>query len=119
MLRVLGFLLFVTGTTLLGLSAVVSLRERVTCLRALLSALELMARELSFRLTAVPDLFSRLAKSAEPPVNKFFICCTGGLAKLGERSVDEIWRSALLESKLPLMEDELETLRGVGQVLGR
>ncbi len=119
MLKVLGFLLFVAGTTLMGLSAVASLRERVTCLRGFLGALELMERELSFNLTAVPELFSRLARSAEPPANKFFACCAKGFSNLGERSVEEIWRSALSESRLPLGEDESETLRSVGQVLGR
>ena len=59
MLRLMGAVLLVGGCGAVGFSAAGRLARRVEVLRALLGALEGMERELSFRLTPMPELLER------------------------------------------------------------
>lgn len=105
------------GMSTLGFLAAGGLGRRVRTLRALAGALELMERELSFRLPPMPELLEGLAKRAPPPADGLFTRCRAGLADLGERSLGELWREGLAE--FPLKGDERLLLEGLGEVLGR
>ena len=105
------------GMSTLGFLAAGGLGRRVRTLRALAGALELMERELSFRLPPMPELLESLAKRAPPPADRLFARCRAGLADLGERSLGELWREGLAE--FPLKGDERLLLEGLGEVLGR
>ena len=105
------------GMSTLGFLAAGGLGRRVRTLRALAGALELMERELSFRLPPMPELLEGLAKRAPPPADRLFARCRAGLADLGERSLGELWREGLAE--FPLKGDERLLLEGLGEVLGR
>ena len=117
MLRLAGALMVAGGMSTLGFLAAGGLGRRVRTLRALAGALELMERELSFRLTPMPELLEGLAKRAPPPADRLFARCRAGLADLGERSLGELWREGLAE--FPLKGDERLLLEGLGEVLGR
>ena len=117
MLRLAGALMVAGGMSTLGFLAAGGLGRRVRTLRALAGALELMERELSFRLPPMPELLESLAKRAPPPADRLFARCRAGLADLGERSLGELWREALAE--FPLKGDEPLLLEGLGEVLGR
>lgn len=117
MLRLAGALMVAGGMSTLGFLAAGGLGRRVRALRALAGALELMERELSFRLTPMPELLEGLAKRAPPPADGLFARCRAGLADLGERSLGELWREGLAE--FPLKGDERLLLEGLGEVLGR
>lgn len=87
-------------------------------LQALLGALELMERELSFRLTPMPELLERLSRQADPPADGLFAGCREGLSSLGERSLAELWKAGVRQPALLLEAEELALLDGLGQVLG-
>ena len=117
MLRLAGALMVAGGMSTLGFLAAGGLGRRVRTLRALAGALELMERELSFRLPPMPELLEGLAKRAPPPADRLFARCRAGLADLGERSLGELLREGLAE--FPLKGDERLLLEGLGEVLGR
>lgn len=117
MLRLAGALMVAGGMSTLGFLAAGGLGRRVRTLRALAGALELMERELSFRLPPMPELLESLAKRAPPPADRLFARCRAGLADSGERSLGELWREGLAE--FPLKGDERLLLEGLGEVLGR
>lgn len=117
MLRLAGALLVAGGMSALGFLAAGGLGRRVRALRALAVALELMERELSFRLTPMPELLEGLARRAPPPADGLFARCRAGLERLGETSLGELWREGLAE--LPLTGEERALLEGLGEVLGR
>lgn len=120
MLKMLGALLLMTGAAGLGFGAAAQLTARATALRALVAALNQMERELSFRLTPMPELLWRVAHQAEPPAALFFAQCHSKLAELGERSLSELWRQALEEEPdLLLNPEERQIMRTLGDVLGR
>lgn len=119
MLRVLGACLLTAGAGAAGWCAADRLRRRVRGLRAMLEALELAERELSFRLTPMPELLDELSRRAPPPAGAFFACCRAGLDRLGAQSLGEIWLAALEECPMDLSGEDLEAVAALGQVLGR
>lgn len=119
MIRLIGALLLAGGASLLGVLAAGRLDRRVRALQALLGALELLERELSFRLTPMPALLSTLAKRSPAPINAFFARCLAGLSALGERTLADLWEEALEKVPMDLEEEERQILRELGSVLGR
>jgi len=117
MLKFMGSLLLAGGATALGFLASGRLDRRVSTLRALLGGLELLEREISFRLTPMPELLERLATQTDPPVDELFAHCREGLDRLGEVSLGQLWREGL--ELLYLGEGERAVLAGLGDILGR
>ena len=108
MLKLAGALILMAGASSIGFGAAAQLRARVTSLRALIGGLELMERELSFRLTPMPDLLAVVAKRAQAPACYFFARCRDSLDRLGEKSLGELWREALQEPGKPAPRQSLE-----------
>jgi stage III sporulation protein AB len=119
MLKFFGAVLLMGGASVIGFSAAAGLRAHVNCLRVLAIALEQMERELKFRLTPLPALFHKLARSSGAPVDYFFALCEKGFNRLDDQPLNIIWREALEKSKLPLEQDEEFTLTELGSVLGQ
>ncbi len=119
MVRLLGALLLSGGTTLLGFLAAARLNRRVGALRAFLGALELLERELSFRLTPMPALLAILAQRSPAPVDAFFTRCLQSMDGLGEKTLAQIWDEALVAVPMDLGKEAGQILRELGSVLGR
>lgn len=119
MLRLLGAVLVIGGGAWVGLGAAGELEGRAKALDAWADALELMESELSFRLSAMPELTGRLSHSARSPAKEVFMAVQKGLERLGEAPFEELWREALTVHPGPLKEEELNVLLALGAVLGR
>lgn len=119
MLKLLGSILLAGGAAYLGFSATARLERRVRSLRTFLGALELLERELSFRLTPMPALLDRLAKQTGPPVGAFFARCRDGLSDLGERTLSDLWSEALNGIPMDLGAEDRLILGELGGILGR
>lgn len=119
MLKLAGAVLLTAGAAALGFSAAAQLERRVRTLRTILSALELMERELAYRLTPMPELFSILAERLAPPVGSFFKACRERLSQLGEKRLEELWEESLSEFPMDLGAEELQVLRELGGILGQ
>lgn len=119
MLKLLGALLVIGGGAWVGMNAAGELARRAKALDAWCDALELMANELSFRLSAMPELMERLSHSARDPAREVFTELRTGLERLGEASFEELWRRALTIHPGMMSGEELELLKALGTVLGR
>lgn len=117
-MKTLGCVLLLCASGWFGLGAVRGLRARVEQLRTFLGALEEMERELSCRLTPMPELLEDLAGTAGP-VGSFFSLCTGELDRLGEQSFARLWAGALSAADLSLDGEDLRPLLELGSSLGR
>lgn len=119
MLKLMGALLLAGGAAFLGFSAAARLERRVRALRAFMGALERLERELSFRLTPMPELLAGLSEHTPPPINAFFARCLAGLEHLGEYDLSHVWREALERAPMDLGYEELSVLGELGGILGR
>ena len=82
MIRWIGALLLMAGAAGLGLGAAAQLRTRVASLRSLVGALGQLERELTFRLTPMPELMERLARQSQGPAAYLFAHCRDHLWEL-------------------------------------
>ena len=119
MVKLLGAALVAAGAVSIGYAAVERLRARTAALRALADALELMERELCFRLTPMPELLSDLAGRTLPPADRFFRQCAEGLDELPKHTLGELWQAAAAESLPALHRNDLTVLLPLGAILGR
>ncbi|MCD7947129.1 MAG: stage III sporulation protein AB [Oscillospiraceae bacterium] len=119
MLNMLGAVLVIGGAAVIGMAAARTLTVRLRTLRAFFAALDLMERELSFRLTPTPELLDELAARMSGQVSAFFTYCRAGLERLGERSLGQVWREGLQQTELGLQEEDIRLLEELGDVLGR
>lgn len=117
-MKTVGCVLLLCASAWFGLGAVWGLKARTDQLRAFLGALEEMERELSCRLSPMPELLERLAGTTGP-VGEFFALCAGKLDRLGERSFSQLWNGALEAADLSLDGEDLRPLLELGSSLGR
>ena len=119
MLKVVGAVLLLAGGIGLGLSAVRRLERRVTALRSLTQALELMEQELDFRLPPMKELIAETARRSAEPASGFLRTCAEKMDHLDGQPLSGLWQQAALEQLPALKPCDLETLFSVGTVLGR
>jgi stage III sporulation protein AB len=120
MIRLLGAALVLGGSTAIGLLTAAQLRRRAQVIAALLGMLDRMESELSFRLTPLPLLLSRLSEAAGKPLAAALQLCRDRLRETERQPFAEIWREALARNAaLPLGEEERKSLEELGRMLGR
>jgi stage III sporulation protein AB len=119
MIQFFGALLLAGGATALGLGAANQLGARTNTLRAMCDALQMMERELSFRLTPMPELLNRVAKGASPPAAAFFNACAKELSTSTPLTMSAIWDCALGEKLPDLSAEDRRILCPLGNILGR
>jgi stage III sporulation protein AB len=120
MIRIIGALLMLAGTTAWGLDGVMKLRGRCRSLHALTSALGVMRSEICDRLTPISELAQALEQEARYPVNLFFRNLSEGLGELGRERFSSIWQNAVTSTpQLQLEAREALTLCELGVSIGR
>lgn len=119
MVRLAGAVLLAAGPAVTGFCAAGRLARRPVLLRELAAALEQMEREISFRLTPLPELFAGLSRTCEGPVGALFAGCAREMEHLGRQPMARIWRQALEEADLDLTDRGLRAMEELGEVLGR
>ncbi len=118
MLHILGNCLIFVGMSLLGWRYAAGLRARTRALRAFLSAVERLERELHFALLPVEQLLDTLSAGRQGEVQAFFARCAKDFASREEERLDEIWRGALPALR-SLSEEDKRLVGELGTVLGR
>jgi stage III sporulation protein AB len=120
MIRAIGAILMLAGTTAWGLDGVMKLRGRCKSLQAITSALGVMRSEICDRLTPVSELAEALGKQAQYPVNLFFQNLSEGMRELGNSRFSEIWQDAVTGTvQLQLSPREAITLSELGLSIGK
>lgn len=118
MIRILGALIVAAACGGLGIRKAQLLSARVRALEALSSAMEQLERELSLRLTPLPQLMQEMKERTEPPARALFEGCQTALEGLEHERFSHAWRR-LVDALPNLKEEDRRTLAPLGQVLGR
>ena len=119
MIRLLGAALLCGGSTALGLAAVGRMEARARDLRGLVAGLEVMERELGWRLAPLPELLNGAADGVNGAPRRFFLLCAQETGRLGGRPFQEVWRWSQGSSGLRLTGADRLPLEQLGTVLGR
>ena len=120
MVKWIGAILLIGGAAAYGLHARARLTRRVQTLRGLAAALDLMHAELSCMCTPTDELLERLCKATAPPLRAFFEDCRNAHRARPDLPIAMIWGRAVHDAEyLELLPQEAQTLREVGNALGR
>ena len=119
MIRSLGAALLILGCGGLGLSAVNRLDGRVRDLRELSAGLEILQRELGWRLSPLPEALEAAAAGTQGQAARFFTFCARGSARLAGAPFRTLWSSGLDQCPLRLSREDRALLEQLGTVLGR
>jgi stage III sporulation protein AB len=119
-IRLIGAILIIAGTTAWGVSGAMALRSRCADISSVRRALGAMEREICDRLAPMPDIAERLSKDADMPARAFFENVRSRMDELGSVEFSAIWRHALADTpQLNLTGEELDVLGALSLVLGR
>ena len=119
MIRLLGAVLLTVGFGGLGLSAANRLDSRVRDLRELSAGLEILQRELGWRLSPLPKALEAAAVGTHERAAEFFACCARGSRQLAGAPFRAVWSSGLEQCPLRLNREDRALLEQLGPVLGR
>lgn len=119
MIRLMGAALLVAGCGGIGMSAVGRLDGRVRDLRELAAGLELLRRELGWRLTPLPEALAAAAEGTQGRAAQFFQFCAQRAGRLSGTTFQQLWREGLERCPLRLDREDRALLEQLGPVLGR
>ena len=119
MIRFLGAALLTAGCGGLGLSAVNRLDSRVLDLRELSAGLEILQRELGWRLSPLPTALEAAAGGTHGRAAQFFTFCAQGSKQLAGAPFRTLWCKGLEQCPLRLSREDRVLLEQLGPVLGR
>lgn len=119
MIRLMGAVLLITGCGCLGLGAVGRLDGRVRDLRELSAGLELLRRELGWRLTPLPKALEAAEEGTQGRAAQFFRFCARRAGNLSGTPFQQLWREGLEQCPLRLEREDRALLEQLGPVLGR
>lgn len=118
-MRVLGVVLVLLGSLLLGFVWQRGQKRRIACLAGLSAALTRLEAELAGKNASLPVIALILAEEANGAEGAFFSALSQKLSALGERSFRELWCEAT-EAELPALTTmEKSAMRELGGALGR
>lgn len=119
MIRLMGACLLMAGCGALGLGAVGRLDGRVRDLRELSAGLEILQRELGWRLSPLPGALAAAAAGVHGRAARFFAFCAQGAGALEGVPFRELWAEGLARCPLGLDREARALLEQLGPVLGR
>lgn len=98
MLKALGMIFVIVGTSGVGFSMAISVKRTTAVLQQLLSALELMKHEISYKKTPLPELMRIVSLSSKGGVADFFGRVASDCYQRQEASVNAIVKKCLAET---------------------
>ena len=119
MIRLLGAVMLITGCGGLGMSAVNRLDGRVRDLRELSAGLEILRRELGWRLSPLPEALETAAAGTHGRAAGFFTACARQSKQLAGSPFRTVWSDGLERCPLRLDREDRALLEQLGPVLGR
>lgn len=119
-MKLIGAILILIATTLVGFEFAKQLSERPRQLRHLKSALQTLEAEITYGLTPLSEASLQLSQQLPKPISYLFDRFSYYLAKQ-EESVDRAWEQSLKETwqLTALCDAEYEIMRQFGATLGQ
>lgn len=118
-MKLLGIAFLLSGSVGVGLSAIRRLERRVTALRSLVDALQVMKCEMEFQAPTMEELLFAAAQRAAEPASRFLNRCAQELERGDQRRFFELWENCASDELPELAFDDREILLSLGGILGR
>lgn len=119
-IRIVGMVLVAGASASAGFGAALRVRQSISQMRQLSSALEVMRCELQYAMTPLPQLCDVVAKTAKGTIHTLFLNLGKGLTGEDNCDTSQAMRQAIGQTRaLALPEDILFSLLELGQTMGK
>ena len=118
-MKLFGSMLLLAGCSGAGIILVKRLENRAKILQSMISVLEIMEREMGFRLSTLDEIIDAARRDVSGPVKEFLCRCLTVLNEKCDVLFSEIWSQALNECLPMLNWTDRESMLALGAVLGR
>ncbi|MGN1014881.1 MAG: stage III sporulation protein AB [Butyricicoccus sp.] len=121
MLKLIGIVFVIGSFTGIGIAQRQQYQGRVTTLCGLLSALDLIAGELSFRLTSIPDIIALLANDRHSSVSELFSSMNHAVQQDNGLSLTYKWMKTFQQNgpQFGLNADDIAVLCDMSDFIGK
>lgn len=120
MLRLIGAITIIFSCGLAGIIMAKSYVLRPKYLRELSSAFQLLATEINFSRTTLPEACLAIAAQTHEPVSAFFLEFGNSLKANSNDNASVLWNDSLqVLADAGLIKEDIEALKQLGTVLGR
>ena len=120
MLKAVGILCILSGSTGLGMAFARELEMRVSELRQLWQMMLLLQGEIRYMRRPLPDAFLHLSQNAPEPLRAFFLHAARELGQRSGQSAEEIWQRNMKRhlAGLHISRQERKDMERLGSMLG-
>lgn len=120
MLKIVGAIIVVSATSMLGITFANCHWQRVRELRDLQFALRMLETEIGYTFTPLPIALERIGKKMQTVFKDLFLQTRNFYVKSGELTMEEAWEKALgeIKSRAALKNPQIEVLSELGKCLG-
>lgn len=120
MLKLLGILCILSGSTGLGISFAKELDLRTQELTQMQQLMLLLRGEIRYMHQPLPEAFLHLSGNAQAPFREFFLHTSDDLLKRSGQTAEEIWKRNIKQyfSELHISRQEMNDLEKLGSMLG-
>ena len=119
-MKIIGALLLVCASTLLGIGQARKLHYRQSCLAGVLDSLRFIDAELKNAAVPIPEIFEELHRCSNSRLHGFFENLSAKMTCFGEHSLSEIWCDSVMNDRgISLSARQRQELCRLGNYLGR
>ena len=119
-LKILGCMIIIGSSTIMGYSMAYRFARRPEELRALQSALQILESEIVFSVNPLPEAFERISKNVPPSIGIIFKNTSDLLKRKTGMTAQQAWAASIknCESQINLSKEDLNILLAFGSSLG-
>jgi len=107
--------IFVTSTAL-GIMLANKYKDRVTDLKQMRSALNILKTKIVYTYEPLPEIFLEISSKFTNSIGEIFKLSS---SKMKEKSAGTAWKEALLETKTNMNKEDLKTIESLSKLLGK
>lgn len=121
MLKVIGSIMIITSSVMVGMHFKNALSSRVKSLESFIYLLDFISKEIGVNLTGIPDIFTSLKSSNSISHLNNFISAINDKISIDDESFTFKWINTVNEYRddLGLVDEDIRVLNQLGSVFGR
>lgn len=120
LLKIIGGILVITGSTIIGYTVSGNYSKRPVQLKILQSLIQMLENEIRYMSSIITDAFRKIARSSNNVTTSFFITTLEYLESERYTNIGEAWENAIKENigRTALNKEDAEILISFGKMLG-
>ncbi len=119
MVKIIGIIIVILSSTMVGYKMSDNLSLRVTMLKKIKKTIIQLRGEIRYNNTAMPEAFKVIGRRADKPLDDFLINVSNEMDKMEGKTLSDIWKENMhIIEQCGIDKNDIERLGGLGDNLG-